>query len=129
MAQRQPTKLKSYGKIIVNHYSSLNFDTQFTARISDLYEIFNYQIKNRQLQKIKVTGEGNWIKVWINKNKYRNLNQRTRRQLQNILNNHLYPAKSYRWGYFNKYIALGPRTIGSKKQWGGNVTYRVFKVH
>ncbi|KKL98345.1 hypothetical protein LCGC14_1825330 [marine sediment metagenome] len=123
------TGLKKYGETIVNHYSSLNFDAQFASRISDLYENFNYKIRNRQLQGIDVTGNGKWIKVWVNRNRYRNLNARSRQQLQNILNKHLYPAKTYRWGYFKGYIALGPHTVGANKQWGGNNAYRVFRVH
>ena len=94
-----------------------------------MYEIFNYQISNRQLQGIDVTGEGTWIKVWITKSEYRQLSVRSRRQLNTILNNHLYPGRPFRWGQFKEYIALGPRTVGAKKQWGGNNNYRVLRFH
>ena len=126
---RRTTNLKSYRETIVNRYSSLNFDAQFASRIADLYEIFNYQIANKRLQGINVTGEGTWIKVWMTRDEYRNLNVRSRRQLQNILNRHLYPARTYRWGYFKEYIALGPHTVGGNKQWGGNNSHRVFRLH
>lgn len=129
MAQKQITKLKSYGKVITNHYSSLNFDTQFAARVSVLEELFNYKIGNRKLQGIKVTGEGKWIKVWVSRKNYKHLNSSSRKQLQRILDKHLYPAKSYRWGYYKQYIALGPHTIGAKARWGGNTSHKIFKVH
>lgn len=123
------TKLQDNRKKIVNHFSSLNFDTQFAARAAELYEIFNYQILNRQLQGIDVTGEGSWIKVWITKSEYRHLSVRSRRQLNTILDNHLYPGRSFRWGHFNEYIALGPRTVGANKRWGGHNNYRVLRFH
>ena len=126
---RQLTTLQNYGERIVNHFSSLNFDAQFASRAADLYEIFNYQVRNRQLQGIQVTGEGRWIKVWITKAGHRRLNARSRRQLQNILNRHKYPNKPYNWGHFNDYIALGPRTTGARQQWGGNNNYRVMRFH
>lgn len=123
------TRLQDNKKKLVNHYSSLNFDAQFAARAADLYEVFNYTVLNRQLQGIDVTGEGRWIKVWITKDEVRRLSPRSRKQLQNILDRHLYPGRSYRWGQFKEYIALGPRTMGAKKQWGGNNNYRVLRFH
>jgi len=113
----------------VNHFSSLNFDTQFASRAAVLNEVFNYQVLNKQLQGIKVTGEGNWIKVWISKSEVRRLSPRSRRQLNNILDRHLYPGRPYRWGQFKEYFALGPRTVGAKKQWGGNNNYRILRFH
>lgn len=123
------TQLKSYRETIVNRYSSKNFDAQFTSRISALHELFNYSIQNPRLQGIRVTGHGKWIKVWVDKYKLRRMNPRSQRQLENILNKHLYPERPYRWGYFRRYIALGPRTVMAGSQWGGNNNYEVFRVH
>lgn len=123
------TGLQDNKKRIENHFSSLNFDVQFAARAAELYEFFNYQVANRQLQGFNVTGEGKWIKIWISRDDLRHMSQRTRTQLQNVLNRHLYPGRSFRWGFYREYIALGPRTINARRMWGGNNNYRILRFH
>lgn len=123
------TKLPQYNRKIVNHYSSNDFDAQFAARAAALYEYFNYEVKNKQLQDIDVTGEGSWIKVHMDQKRYSKLSAPSKKQFLNALNKHLYPTKSYRWGQFKYYAALGRRTVGANKQWGGQGGYRILKFH
>jgi hypothetical protein len=114
---------------MINHYYGLDFDVQFGIRVAALQQYFNYQVKNKQLQGIQVTGEGLWVKVHLSKRDYNRLSPQSKKQFWNVLNKFLYPTRPYRWGQFKHYAALGKRTVGANKQWGGSNNYKTLRFH
>jgi len=123
--KRIENKQTSHGK----HKLTRKLSAQIIHRASKLYEYFNFETKNEHLKNINVTVDGNWIKIWLSEKDYRNLNPKSKKQLKNLLKKHLYPNKCYMWGQFKYYIALGPRTVNARQQWGGQTSYRVFKFN